>query len=187
MENEWLDIDVETEKRIMAGEVSQLSIPESHLAEFKESGIIPGKDEIEAMGYQFPWGQLIETVTENIWHRVRKVTWDIRFDSLHAEYLAMGGNGNELADMSELAFERHGSSGMRIFHVYGGSLCSSSLTLLQVAPDREQLSREWICKKLLKGDHAIMRKIIADLEHINFRAFRKAACRRMQAQPQVAS
>ncbi|MDQ5987075.1 MAG: hypothetical protein CSYNP_02812 [Syntrophus sp. SKADARSKE-3] len=103
------------------------------------------------------------------------MTWDIRFDGLLAEYVAAGGNGNELADMALMVFEDYGKTGLNFFNAGEGSFSSTSLSLWLIDSSQEKNARKWICNRLLKGDNAILNKIITALRHINMRAARKRA------------
>ena len=90
-------------ERIRYGRTRKLLLSESHIAEYLINGhdLLQTTDRelkddagLTVVGYQFYWGQLVENKEEEI------LSWGIRFDGLHRDFLNGGGNGEELADLS---------------------------------------------------------------------------------------
>lgn len=169
----WENAPLEVKRKILAGERSSLVMPQAHIDEWKKNaGDAPMDDEnVKAEGYQLAWGHLIEDIYVD--GDGKHIAWEIRFDSLSAEFFAAGGNMVELEDcaideMSNLlAIRTNNCEAHGLYFYEGGNLDSTCLRFSLASPDAEQKARRWICDRLLDGKRPILQVLIERLRHIN--------------------
>ena len=142
-------------QEIIVGTPGNLRIPKSHLAEYMSNGIDLDHATKEmqeaagyyAVGYKTNWGQLLECRESE-----DNIKWEIRFDSLHREFLDAGGNGNELADccVQELINLSHRKGIIPPYlTVDDGNSGSTAACLWLSDPEYEKKARRYIATTFL--------------------------------------
>ena len=156
-------------ERLRLGQTRKLVLPQSHVDEYLKNGkdLQNTQDKnlrddagCDVVGYQFNWGQLIENNEEGI------LSWEIRFDKLHREFLQAGGNGEELAGMSFLVLENYRKMKEIPHYLFidDSDLGSTSVGLYLKSPENEKAARRYLAYRFC---NTLIHRIIKYLKKIN--------------------
>lgn len=143
------------EDRLIEGERCVLKCPPSHVVESEINGEEFPVEEENAMGYAFSWGQLLEMERDQI------VTWEIRFEKLHRDFLDMNRSAGELSDRFLDSIGCLDAPDYLVFKK--GILKSSSASIILTDPKKERLAREYLVSVLAGGNGSPMISLVRSL------------------------
>ena len=150
-----LSLEKAVEERFLKGETASLECPPSHYLECAGNGEDLPFEDVNARGFAFSWGQLIELERDEV------VTWEIRFEKLHRDFLDLERTSRELSDLFLDSLD-----GMQVpeFLIFKkGSLKSSSAAIILVDPAKERAARKFLINEFLRGNGSPMNTLVRSL------------------------
>ena len=138
--------------RFIKGEAYALKCPPSHIVECSGNGEILTEEDENAKGYAFSWGQLLELERDEV------VTWEIRFEKLHRDFLDLNKPSRELSDRF---LDSSGGLNIPDFLLFKkGSLRSSSASIILADPKKEKLARKYLLSVFAGGNGSPMVSLV---------------------------
>lgn len=154
-EKSRLPMETAFEERFLKGEAAPLQCPHSHYLECAVNGEDLPYEDVNARGFAFSWGQLIELERDEV------ATWEIRFEKLHRDFLDIERTSRELSDLFLDSLDGLQIPEFLIFKK--GSLKSSSAAIILVDPAREGEARKFLINKFLRGNGSPMNILVRSL------------------------
>jgi len=144
--------------KIIKGALQALKCPPSHIVECSvNSERLPEEDE-KAMGYAFSWGQLLEM------ERDEMVTWEIRFEKLHRDFLDVNKSSRELSDRFLDSIGCLDAPDYLLFKK--GTLRSSSASIILTDPKKETLARKYLVSVCARGNGSPMISLVRSIRRL---------------------
>jgi len=144
--------------KLLKGESSQLKCPPSHIIECASLGEALPEEDANARGYAFSWGQLLEIERDDI------VTWEIRFEKLHRDFLDANKSSGELSDKFLDSIGRLGVPDFLLLKK--GSLRSSSASIILTDPKKEKPARKYLLSIFSRGKGSPMISIVRSIRRL---------------------
>jgi len=146
------------EDKFLMGEASALKCPPSHIVECSVNGEALSEEDTDARGYAFSWGQLLEVVRDDI------VTWEIRFEKLHRDFLDVNKTSRELSDRF---LDSIGCLDVPDFLLFKkGSLKSSSAAIILTDPKKEKPARKYLLSIVARGNGSPMISLVRSIRRL---------------------
>lgn len=154
-----LSLERTVEERFLKGETASLECPPSHYLECAGNGEDLPIEDVNARGFAFSWGQLIELERDEV------VTWEIRFEKLHRDFLDLERTSRELSDLFLDSLDGLQIPQFLIFKK--GSLKSSSAAIILVDPGKERAARKFLINEFLRGNGSPMNTLVRSLRRFS--------------------
>lgn len=150
-----LSLERVVEERFLKGETTPLQCPPSHYLECADNGEDLPFEDLNARGFAFSWGQLIELERDEV------ATWEIRFEKLHRDFLDLERTSRELSDLFLDSLDGLQVPEFLIFKK--GSLKSSSAAIILVDQSKERAARKFLIRGFLRGNGSPMNNLVRSL------------------------
>lgn len=144
--------------RFFRGETDALNCPPSHIVECTTNGEILPEEDGNARGYAFSWGQLLELERDDM------VTWEIRFEKLHRDFLDLNKSSRELSDRFLDSISVLNIPEYLLFKK--GSLRSSSAAIILTDPKKEKLARKYLISICARGNGSPMISLVRSIRRL---------------------
>ena len=146
------------EDKFINGEASALICPPSHIVECEVNGErLPDEDE-NTRGYAFSWGQVIEMEKDEM------VTWEIRFEKLHRDFLDLNKSSRELSDRF---LDSIGPLNIPDYLLFKkGTLRSCSASIILTDPKKEKLARKYLISIFARGNGSQMSSLVRSIRRL---------------------
>jgi len=144
--------------KLIRGETCALKCPPSHIIECTENGEPLPEEDGNAKGYAFSWGQLLELERDEI------VTWEIRFEKLHRDFLDVNKSSRELSDRFLDSIACLNIPDFLLFKK--GSLRSSSASIILTDPQKEKPARKYLISIFARGNGSPMSSLVRSIRRL---------------------
>ncbi len=144
--------------KLIRGESCALNCPPSHIVECTTNGESLPEEDGNAKGYAFSWGQLLEL------ERDETVTWEIRFEKLHRDFLDMNKSSRELSDRFLDSVACLNIPDFLLFKK--GSLRSSSASIILTDPQKEKPARKYLITIFARGNGSPMISLVRSIRRL---------------------
>lgn len=157
-ENSRYNREKAVEEKFINGQAGALKCPESHIVECRLSGEMLSEEDENAKGYIFSWGQLLEIEKDDI------VTWEIRFEKLHRDFLDVKKTSRELSDRFLDSIDRLDVPDFLLFK--RGTLKTSSASIILTDPKKEEAARKYIMTAFARGNRSPMIFLVRSIRRL---------------------
>lgn len=144
--------------KFIRGQACDLKCPPSHIIECIGNGESLPDEDRNAKGYSFSWGQLLEL------ERDEMVTWEIRFEKLHRDFLDLNKSSRELSDRFLDSISYLKIPDFLLFKK--GSLRSSSASIILTDADKEKPARKYLVSILARGNGSPMISLVRSIRRL---------------------
>lgn len=152
MESSRLSLEKAVEEKFIKGSAHPLQCPPSYIIECNGSGSGLPEEDMLVSGFAFSWGQLLEIERDGV------MTWEVRFEKLHRDFLDFGIPSRELSDRfldSVIGLD------IPEFLVFKkGSLRSTAASIILTDASKETAAREYLITEFLRGNSSPMNTIV---------------------------
>jgi hypothetical protein len=146
------------EEKFINGKAGPLKCPPSHIVEITLNGELLPEEDGNAKGYAFSWGQLLEIEKDGV------VTWEIRLEKLHRDFLDMKKTSSELSDRF---LDSIGSLNAPDFLLFKrGSLKTSSASIILTDPQKEEAARKYLMSVFARGNGSPMIFLVRSIRRL---------------------
>jgi hypothetical protein len=149
------DLEKAIEDKFMNGKACPMKCPPSHIVEGAGNGERLSEEDENAKGYAFSWGQLLEI------ERDETVTWEIRFEKLHRDFLDVNKSSRELSDRF---LDSIGCLNVPEFLLFKkGTLRGSSASIILTDSKKEKLARKYLISIFARGNGSQMISLVRSI------------------------
>lgn len=157
-ENGRFVLEKAVEEKFIKGEKGDLKCPSSHIVECSANGESLPEEDRNAKGYAFSWGQLLEMERDDV------VTWEIRFEKLHRDFLDLNKSSRELSDRF---LDLIGCLDVPDYLLFKkGTLRSCSASIILTDPKKEKLARKYLISVFARGNGSPMVHLVRSIRRL---------------------